>query len=133
MQMARKAAKRGAKATKRSAKKRPAAKKRAIKRARPSPSTRHTRVTAGQSHGRPKMGMARKARTTHVGDTAHFTVSYLTGLGQKGASLGRAILQNCERDYAALQQDFGGITPGRLPFKVQITADNTGASHSSCL
>jgi hypothetical protein len=52
---------------------------------------------------------------------------------QKGADLAHAILQNCERDYVTLQQIFGGITPHRMPFVVQITSDSTGASHSSCL
>jgi hypothetical protein len=79
------------------------------------------------------MGMVHQSKITHAGKTAHFDVSYLTKLGQKGASLAQAILQNCERDYAFLQQVFGGITPHRLPFVVQITSDNSGASHSSCL
>jgi hypothetical protein len=77
--------------------------------------------------------MHRKSTLTHAGATDHFDVSYLTKLGQEGASLAKAILQNCERDYTTLQADFSGITPGRLPFVVHITADNTGASHSSCL
>jgi hypothetical protein len=45
-------------------------------------------------------------------------------------------MQSCgtaEQDYATLQQVFGGITPEGLPFIVQITSDNTGASHSSCM
>lgn len=71
-------------------------------------------------------------KTTHAGTTAHFDVSYLTSLGSKGANLAKAMLQNCERDYATLQNMFGNLTPQRLPFVVQITADNTGASHSSC-
>jgi len=62
-----------------------------------------------------------------------FRVFYLSRLGTKGAALAQAILQNCERDYAALQQVLGGITPHRLPFIVQITSDSTGASHSSCM
>jgi len=70
---------------------------------------------------------------THAGATAHFDVSYLTKLGPKGAALSTAILQNCERDYTTLQQAVGGITPQRLPFIAQITSDNTGASHSSCM
>src|SRR5262249_55533058 len=67
------------------------------------------------------------------GSTSHFEVSYLTKLGQNGATLAQALLHTCERDYATLQGYFAGITPQRLPFVVQVTADSTGASHSSCL
>ena len=95
--------------------------------------TQHARVTAGRSHQRPVMGMFHMSRITHAGNTAHFDVSYLSSLGQQGVDLARAILQSCERDYAALQQIFGGLTPHRLPFVIQITSDNTGASHSSCM
>jgi len=95
--------------------------------------TQHARMTAGRSHQRPVMGMFQRNKVTHAGNTANFDVSYLNSLGQKGADLAQAILQNCERDYAVLQQIFGGLTPHRLPFVVQITADNTGASHSSCM
>jgi hypothetical protein len=95
--------------------------------------TEHMRVTAGLSHGRPATGMARKSTLTHAGKTAHFDVYYLTRLRKKGAGLAQAILQNCERDYTTLQQIFGGLTPARLPFVVQVTAGSTGASHSSCL
>ncbi len=95
--------------------------------------SQHARVTSGQSHGRPVMGMFQTPKVTHAGKTAHFDVSYLTSLGQKGATLAQAILQNCERDYATLQQAFGGLNPHRLPFVVQVTSDSTGASHSSCL
>src|SRR5262249_55771637 len=52
---------------------------------------------------------------------------------KKGAALAQAILQNCERDYTTLQQVFGGLTPQRMPFVVQITGGATGASHSSCM
>jgi hypothetical protein len=96
--------------------------------------THHHRVTARRIHQAPTMpGMHHSSKVTHAGSTANFTVSYLTKLGQQGADLAKAILQNCERDYATLQQVFGGITPQRLPFVVQITSDNTGASHSSCM
>jgi hypothetical protein len=79
------------------------------------------------------MGMAQASSVTPAGSTDHFNVSYLSKLGTKGANLARAILQNCERDYVTLQQIFGGITPQALPFVVQVTSSNTGASHSSCL
>ena len=70
---------------------------------KPAPSnarTLHHRVTAGRSHrGQTLPGMHRTIKMTHAGATAHFDVSYLTSLGQKGAALATAILQNCERDY----------------------------------
>jgi len=77
--------------------------------------------------------MHHRSKITQAGNTTHFDVSYLTSLGKKGADLADAILQNCERDYATLEQVFGGLTPEGLPFIVQITSDNTGASHSSCM
>jgi hypothetical protein len=93
----------------------------------------HSRVTGGRGGKKPVMGMFGTSSVTHAGKTDHFEVSYLSKLGQKGAALAQAILQTCERDYDALQQAFGGLTPHRLPFVVQITDDDTGASHSSCL
>src|SRR6266436_5643895 len=93
----------------------------------------HHRVTVARAHQAAVMGLRQQSQLTHVGKTDHFDVSYVTGLGKKGAALAHAILQNCERDYATLQQVFGGITPHRLPFVVQITPDGTGASHSRCL
>ena len=114
-----------------------AAKKNKAKAKKTAPSiarTLHHRVTAGRSHrGQTLQGMHPTTKMTHAGDTPHFDVSYLTSLHQKGSALATAILQNCERDYTTLQQAFGGITPQRLPFVVQITSDTTGASHSSCL
>jgi hypothetical protein len=77
--------------------------------------------------------MHHPSKVTHVGSTAHFEVSYLTSLGKKGAGLADAILHNCERDFKKLQHIFGGLTPHRMPFVVQITADKSGASHSSCM
>ena len=109
--------------------------KKAAKKAAPSTArTLHHRVTSARGHTGPTLpGMHAAAKMTHAGATAHFDVSYLTRLGKKGAALAAAILQNCERDYTTLQQAFGGITPQGLPMVVQITADNTGASHSSCM
>src|SRR5262249_31027639 len=52
---------------------------------------------------------------------------------KKGAALAQAILQNCERDYTTLQQVFGGLTPQRMPFVVQVNSGATGASHSRCI
>jgi|SRR5437762_4705243 len=95
--------------------------------------TQHHRVTVHRSHRDVLMGMHHKSKVTHAGATANFDVSYLTKLGKPGADLAAAILQNCERDYSTLKQIFGGLTPQRLPFMVQITADSTGASHSSCM
>ena len=93
----------------------------------------HQRVTVSRTYPAAVMGMHQQSELTHVGNTDHFDVSYVTSLGGTGAALARAILQNCERDYATLQQIFGGITPQQLPFIVQITRDATGASHSSCM
>lgn len=96
--------------------------------------TTHHRVTARRAPGSPRpLGLHHASKTTSAGNTAHFTVSYLTALGQQGATLAAAILETCERDYTTLQTSFGGITPQGLPFVVQITSDNSGASHSSCL
>jgi hypothetical protein len=95
--------------------------------------TQHHRVTVRQIQEGPVLGMHHKSKVTQAGKTTNFDVSYLTTLGQQGATLAQAILQNCERDYATLQQVFGGLTPQSLPFVVQITSDSTGASHSSCL
>jgi len=96
-------------------------------------SAQHHRVTVHSAHVAAVMGMRQQSKMTHAAATSHFDVWYLTSLGQKGAVLAQAILQNCERDFSTLQQVFGGLTPQRMPFVVQITADNTGASHSSCL
>jgi hypothetical protein len=118
-----------------SAKKRPTGAARSMTR-KPSVYPRineHMRVTAGQSRRRAIMGLLPNNAVTSAGNTAHFEVSYLTSLGQNGANLAQAILQNCERDYTSLQQIFGNLTPHNLPFVVQVTDDSTGASHSSCL
>jgi hypothetical protein len=95
--------------------------------------TPHHRVTVRRKHRGPVLGMHHASKVTSVGKTAHFEVSYLTRLGRKGANLAQAILQNCERDYAALRKGFSGLTPKHMPFVVQLTADSSGASHSSCM
>jgi hypothetical protein len=95
--------------------------------------TKHDRVTIHRGHTGHVLGMHQAGAVTQAGKTEHFTVSYVTKLGKTGAGLSKAILTNCERDYATLQGVFGGITPHRLPFTVQVTSDNTGASHSSCM
>src|SRR5215471_12503841 len=108
--------------------------RKATARHRPSETTnQHHRLTVYRTYKGEVMGMRASNAVTNAGQTAHFEVSYVTKLGKKGASLAQAILQNCERDYSTLQQAFGGVTPHRLPFVVQITTDNSGASHSSCL
>lgn len=93
----------------------------------------HHCLTVHRTYQGAVVGMQARSKVIHAGNTAHFDVSYVTKLGKQGAGLAQAILQNCERDYTTLQQAFGGLTPHRLPFVVQITADNSGASHSSCL
>ena len=104
-----------------------------VSRAAAPATSQHRRVTIHRAHPNAAMGMHARSKLTHAGATAHFDVWYLTSMRQKGATLAQAILANCERDYATLTQIFGGITPGRLPFVVQITPGATGASHSSCL
>jgi hypothetical protein len=94
--------------------------------------SRHARVT-GSGRNNPVMGLHQAGSLTAGGSTAHFKVSYSISLGTKGAALAKAILGGCEADYASLQQIFAGLTPGRLPFAVQITDEGGGASHSSCL
>jgi len=66
------------------------------------------------------MGMHHKSKMTHAGNTTNFDVSYLTKLGQQGANLAQAILQNCERDYTTLKQIFGGLTPQRMPYSRRV-------------
>ena len=96
--------------------------------------TIHHRVTAPRSHkAGTRPGMHRASAVTQAGTTTHFRVSYVTSLGQEGADLAGAILQTCEQDYNTLSGIFGGLTPEALPFVVEITSDNTGASHSSCM
>jgi hypothetical protein len=93
----------------------------------------HSRVTAGHSQGSPAMAMLAAASVTAAGNTAHFNIFYESNLGQQGADLAQAVLQNCERDFAYLQQIFGGLTPQGMPFVVHVTSGNGGASHMGCL
>lgn len=130
--MARKRTTGRAKAGKKTAKKRAETRPRAGRARQPALETQHTRVTAGRTRARRAMGMVHKTKTKRAGNTTHFHVHYLTRLGRKGKNLADAILQRCEWDYAALQQIFGGITPKRLPFVIQVTSGSTGASHSTC-
>jgi hypothetical protein len=114
------------------AKSKPTAPKRSAPRLK-APAIPHMRITAPRDADRSMMGMAHIGSVTQAGNTEHFNVSYLTSLGQKGAALAGALLQTCERDFGALQGFFGGLTPLRMPFVVQVTPGATGASHSSCL
>src|SRR6266567_4475090 len=66
------------------------------------------------------------------GSTAHFIVSYDNSLGANGAALANAVLATCERDYETLRGYFGEITPGGLPFTINIVPGSGGAGHSSC-
>lgn len=97
------------------------------------PRTLHHRITSRHAHRSSVAGLHQPSKVTPVGKTTHFEISYLTTLGKKGDTLARAILHNCERDYAALKKFFGGLTPKRLPFVVQVTAGSDGASHSTCM
>jgi len=73
--------------------------------------TLHHRITSRHAHRGSVPGMHQPSKVTPVGKTARFQVSYLTTLGKKGDTLARAILHNCERDYADLKKFFGGLTP----------------------
>lgn len=64
--------------------------------------------------------------------TPHFIITYDQSLGQNGQNLADAVLANCERDYALLQNWFGGITPRGLPFTIRIQPGSSGASHAGC-
>jgi hypothetical protein len=88
----------------------------------------HVLVLPGQEHS----GLSAVAVLIKDGSTAHFEVYHDGGLGDNGKTLGAAVLQTCEDDYAALQGWFGGITPGSLPFVVNIVPGSGGASHATC-
>ena len=64
--------------------------------------------------------------------TTHFTITYAASLGSTGAALAQLVASRCEADYSTLQGYFGGLTPASLPFQVQLTPGNTGASHAGC-
>jgi hypothetical protein len=69
---------------------------------------------------------------TQRGQTAHFTVNFDNRLGANGPILAKAVLATCEQDYTRLQEYFGGITPARLPFVINIVPGSNGAVHDSC-
>jgi hypothetical protein len=71
------------------------------------------------------------AALTNRGSTLHFTVSYDNSLID-GPTIADAVLAACEKDYSTLQRDFGGITPGNLPFNINILPGDFGASHATC-
>jgi hypothetical protein len=75
---------------------------------------------------------AASAAATQAGTTAHFVVSFDSSLGSTGQAVAEAVLSVCERDFAILQENFGGITPSNLPFRVSVIPGNNGASHPSC-
>ena len=66
------------------------------------------------------------------GSTQHFTVYYEDSLGANGPILADAVLASCENDYASLQNYFGGITPGGLPFPIYVVSGSFGAYHANC-
>jgi hypothetical protein len=69
---------------------------------------------------------------TQRGSTQHFNVYYEDSLGTNGPTLADAVLASCENDYTSLQDYFGGITPGGLPFSIYVVSGNFGAYHASC-
>ena len=88
----------------------------------------HVFVLPGLANSR----LASDAQLTNGGSTTHFDVYYDNSLGANGKTLAAAVLATCEADYDSLQNWFGGITPGGLPFTVNIVPGNGGASHASC-
>lgn len=72
------------------------------------------------------------ASETQRGSTDHFVVYYADSLGTNGPTLADAVLANCEQEFASLQNLFGGVTPGGLPFTVHIVPGFFGASHPGC-
>jgi hypothetical protein len=76
---------------------------------------------------RHRGGHARLVKERELGATRHFTVH---SDGQADAdTAGAAILAGCERDYEAVLDWFGGITPAGLPFDVYMDSDAGGAFH----
>jgi len=66
------------------------------------------------------------------GSTPHFQVYFENALGANGPILADAVLASCEHEYAYLQDAFGGITPGGLPFTVYVVTGTFGAYHATC-
>jgi hypothetical protein len=69
---------------------------------------------------------------TQRGSTANFNVYFEDALGANGPVLADAVLATCERDYSALQNFFGGITPANLPFNTYVVTGDFGAYHATC-
>jgi len=82
----------------------------------------------------PKEALALTTSTTSIlyGHTDHFKVYYDHQLGADGPKIADAILKSCEADYATLQGIFNSVEPKKLPFKIRLTTDSTGASHAGC-
>jgi hypothetical protein len=56
-----------------------------------------------------------------VGSTQHFSFEFDKTLDNAAAQvLGKALLATCERDYNTVASWFDGLTPGGVPFSVQI-------------
>ncbi|HEY8287080.1 MAG TPA: hypothetical protein VIJ28_22035 [Chloroflexota bacterium] len=69
---------------------------------------------------------------TREGSTSRFVVSYDQSLGAHGKTLAAAMLQTCERDYAATAAYFGNLTPAGLPITVYLDPGTNGAYHTTC-
>jgi len=65
-----------------------------------------------------------------AGSTSHFTFSFDPSVAN-GNELALALAQTCEQDFAAMQLHFG-VTPGDLPFLVEIVPGYNGGRHGSC-
>ncbi|HSS49596.1 MAG TPA: hypothetical protein VLX28_11690 [Thermoanaerobaculia bacterium] len=71
------------------------------------------------------------APATPAGSTPLFRFTFDPSLGANGQALATALAQTAEQDFAAMQRYFG-VTPGHLPFIVNIVPGGHGASHGGC-
>jgi hypothetical protein len=56
-----------------------------------------------------------------AGNTAHFSVAYVSTLGSAGLAMAQAVLAACEEDFATLSYLFAVSPPaGTLPFQINI-------------
>src|SRR5262245_43304964 len=101
--------------------------------AHPAPNKRRVCLHSGVvDPAHVKARVAEDATYVLRGSTDHFRVSFDESLGQNGQMLADAVLATCERDYKCLQDLFGGIQLGGLPFDILLGPGFEGASHEGC-